>query len=132
VFEIFVQAKRSTDGVLGELGLGLSLVKSMVDAHGGKVIAYSELEALKQAEQKRLDVAILDIGLPDTDGYTLARQFKAMPHQSAAKLVAVTGYGTAQNIFRAYEAGFDQHIVKPIDCDLLLTELTDVVALPSQ
>ena len=199
VFEIFVQAKRSTDGVMGGLGLGLSLVKSMVEAHGGEVsvysaglshgstfsvtlplsaaaqagmtppalplvqtkpapekveaksldillvddnhdaaqplamllefeghrvvVAYSGKEALEQAEQKRFDVAILDIGLPDTDGYTLARQFKAIPQQSAARLVAVTGYGTAQDVARAFGAGFDQHIVKPIDCDLLLEEL---------
>jgi CheY-like chemotaxis protein len=78
---------------------------------------------LKQAEQKRFDVAVLDIGLPDMDGYTLARKFRAIPEQSAARLVAVTGYGTAQDISRAYAAGFDQHIVKPIDIDLLMKEL---------
>ena len=92
------------------------------------VVANNGQEALEQAEQKRFDVAILDIGLRDTDGYTLARQFKAIPQQSAASLVAVTGYGTAQDVARA----FDQHIVKPIDCDLLLEELqqTDTRAAP--
>ena len=199
VFDLFVQAKRSTDGVLGGLGLGLSLVKSMVEAHGGQVsvhsaglghgctfsvalpllapvqenmrpivlplappqlvgaaksldillvddnrdavqplamllefeghrvvVAYNGHEALQQAAQKRFDVALLDIGLPDTDGYTLARQIKAMPQQSGARLVALTGYGTAQDIARAHAAGFDQHFVKPIDCDQLLEELQQV------
>jgi CheY-like chemotaxis protein len=46
-----------------------------------------------------------------------------MPLQSAARLVAVTGYGTEQDKARAYNAGFDQHIVKPMDCDLFLEEL---------
>jgi CheY-like chemotaxis protein len=87
------------------------------------VVAYNGQQALQQAKQKRFDVAILDIGLPDMDGYTLARQFRAIPQQSAARLVAVTGYGTAQDIARAHDAGFDQHMVKPIDCDLLLEEL---------
>ena len=90
------------------------------------VVAYNGQEALEQAEQKRFDVAILDIGLPDTDGYTLARKFRAIPQQSAAKLVAVTGYGTAQDVARSFDAGFDQHIVKPIDIDLLLKELEQV------
>lgn len=198
VFDIFVQAKRSTDGVMGGLGLGLSLVKSMVEAHGGQVsvysaglghgstfsvtlplsatvqksmmpsdlppaepslqpvsevksldillvddnrdaanplamllefeghrvvVAYSGQDALQQAEQQRFAVAILDIGLPDMDGYTLARRLRAMPQQSALRLVAVTGYGTAEDKVRAHDAGFDQHITKPIDCDLLLDEL---------
>jgi CheY-like chemotaxis protein len=87
------------------------------------VVAFNGQEALEQAEQKRFDVAILDIGLPDTDGYTLARKFKAIPQQAEARLVAVTGYGTAQDIARAHAAGFDKHIVKPIDIDLLLKEL---------
>jgi DNA-binding response OmpR family regulator len=78
---------------------------------------------VEHAENTRFDVAILDIGLPDTDGYTLARKFRAISHQSAVRLIAVTGYGTAQDIARALNAGFDQHIVKPIDCDMLLAEL---------
>jgi CheY-like chemotaxis protein len=87
------------------------------------VVAYSGQEALQKAEQQRFEVAILDIGLPDMDGYTLARSLRAIPQQSAVRLVAVTGYGTAEDKARAHAAGFDQHITKPIDCDLLLDEL---------
>jgi CheY-like chemotaxis protein len=78
---------------------------------------------LKQAEQQRFDVALLDIGLPDMDGYTLARKFKEIPQQSAARLVAVTGYGTEQDKARAFDAGFDRHLAKPIDLDMLLKDL---------
>jgi len=187
VFEFFVQAKRSTDGVMGGLGLGLSLVKSMVEAHGGKVsvhsaglghgstfslslplfaaakfsltpavepvkppqaaapqtldilvvddnrdaaqplamllqfdghrvsVAHSAQEALQQAEQSRFDVAILDIGLPDMSGYTLARRIRDMPQHADTTLIALTGYGTETDKARALDAGFNQHLVKPID-----------------
>ena len=88
------------------------------------VIAYNGQEALQRAEQRRFDAAILDIGLPDMDGYTLARRFRALPQQSETRLVAVTGYGAAQDVARAREAGFDKHIVKPIfDCQSLLVAL---------
>jgi CheY-like chemotaxis protein len=81
------------------------------------VVAYNGQQALQQAVQHRFDAAILDIGLPDTDGYTLARQFRAMPQYAAARLVALTGYGSAEDKAKALEAGFDEHIVKPIaDC----------------
>jgi two-component system CheB/CheR fusion protein len=58
-------------------------------------------------------VLILDIGLPDIDGYEVARQVRSSG--CAARLIAVTGYGNVEDVQRAREAGFDDHLVKPID-----------------
>jgi CheY-like chemotaxis protein len=62
----------------------------------------------------------LDIGLPDMDGYELARSSRTMPETEEAVLVAVTGYGQWEDKERARAAGFDHHLVKPIN----LTEIT--------
>ena len=184
VFDLFAQAERSPDRSQGGLGLGLALVKSLTELHGGSVTAHSEgpghgstfvvrlprvaeanpagerpdvsgaidapvaplrlmvvddnadaanvlcllLEALghtasvehdaKQAiERARTDapqMLFLDIGLPDMDGYELARRLRAMPETAGAVLVAVTGYGQPGDRERAQQAGFDHHVVKPV------------------
>ena len=184
VFDLFAQAERSPDRSQGGLGLGLALVKSLTELHGGSVTAHSEgpghgstfvvrlprvaeanpagerpdvsgaidapvaplrlmvvddnadaanvlcllLEALghtasvehdaKQAiERARAEapqMLFLDIGLPDMDGYELARRLRAMPETAGAVLVAVTGYGQPGDRERAQQAGFDHHVVKPV------------------
>jgi two-component system CheB/CheR fusion protein len=63
----------------------------------------------------RPDVVLLDIGLPGMDGYEVARRMRALPEGSGALLVAVTGYGREEDRRRAQEAGFDHHLLKPID-----------------
>ena len=76
-------------------------------------------EALEIIKEFKPDTAILDIGLPVMDGYELARELAAaLP--TKPKLVAVTGYGQAQDIARSEEAGFDRHLVKPVDVRRLL------------
>jgi len=60
------------------------------------------------------DVALIDIGLPDVDGYEVARRMRAAPGGRAIGLVAITGYGQAEDQRRAYEAGFDAHLTKPV------------------
>jgi len=65
------------------------------------------------------DLVLLDIGMPDMDGYEVARRLRALPGPHRAKLVALTGWGQAEDSRRAREAGFDQHIVKPADMDVL-------------
>jgi two-component system CheB/CheR fusion protein len=65
------------------------------------------------------DIAFIDIGLPDMDGYELARRVRALPLGQPLQLVALTGYGTAADRQRAMDAGFDEHIVKPAEADRL-------------
>jgi CheY-like chemotaxis protein len=70
---------------------------------------------LALAESLRPDVIVLDIGLPNVDGYALARMLKADPQLSGVRLVAHTGYGSPEDRRRALEAGFDAHLVKPAE-----------------
>ena len=183
-FELFSQAERTSDRSQGGLGIGLALVKSLVELHGGSVSAHSEavgqgstfglklprvsgqapavaeaplappqeheaalrvlvvddnvdaadmlamyvealghevlvedssISALARAAQAAPDVCLLDIGLPDMDGYELAARLRADPATAGALLVAVTGYGQDQDRQRTREAGFDHHFVKPVD-----------------
>ena len=60
------------------------------------------------------DVALIDIGLPDVDGYEVARRLRAAPGGRRMGLIAITGYGQAEDQRRAYEAGFDAHLTKPV------------------
>jgi CheY-like chemotaxis protein len=61
------------------------------------------------------DVALLDIGLPAMDGYELARRLREKPAWGEVRLIAVTGYGQSSDRKRSLEAGFDHHLVKPVD-----------------
>jgi len=65
----------------------------------------------------RPDVIVLDIGLPNVDGYELARMLKAHPQLASTRLVAHTGYGSPEDRRRAREAGFDAHLVKPAELE---------------
>jgi signal transduction histidine kinase/ActR/RegA family two-component response regulator len=194
IFELFAQGKRSLDRSQGGLGLGLSLVKKLVDLHDGEVsmisagqkkgsecivrlpradhapqpgttspsgmaarqpvgdrlrimvvddnrdaadslamvlqaaghavvVEYAAPIALAHALASPPDVFILDIGLPDMDGYALARKLRSNPATAGAVLIAVTGYGQEQDRLQAKEAGFLHHLVKPIDTAQLLTLL---------
>jgi CheY-like chemotaxis protein len=65
------------------------------------------------------DVAFIDIGLPGIDGHEVARRLRAAPEGRDLVLVALTGYGRPDDARRAREAGFDAHLVKPVDVDAL-------------
>ena len=82
-------------------------------------IAYDGPEALAQIESFTPDIALLDIGMPGMDGYELARRIRATRHGRELTLVALTGWGQADDKERAADAGFDEHLTKPVDPDLL-------------
>jgi signal transduction histidine kinase len=189
VFDVFVQGAISIDRSQGGLGIGLSLVRRLVELHGGSVAADSPgaglgscfvmrlpcaepaapclpalepqvetgkpsvlliednedgremmatvlaaygypvyqaadgLQGVSQALACRPDAALVDIGLPGIDGYEVARRLRADPATRAIRLIAVTGYGLAEDQRRVLEAGFDQHLVKPVAIERLLDAL---------
>jgi CheY-like chemotaxis protein len=91
------------------LGMLLELRGYTVD------VAYRGSEALERVRRSAPDVVILDIGLPEIDGYEVARLIRQDPTLPRMVLVAVTGYGQESHKRQAAEAGFDHHLVKPVD-----------------
>ena len=191
VFDVFVQGAISIDRSQGGLGIGLSLVRRLVELHGGSVSATSPgsgagsvfeirlphveeaqapesqasvdagpakpsvlliednddgremmatmlasygypvlqardgLEGVRVALAERPGVALVDIGLPGIDGYEVARRLRGDPATRALRLIALTGYGLAEDQRRTLEAGFDLHMVKPVDLPALLGQLSE-------
>lgn len=85
-------------------------------------------EGVRLALLERPDVAIIDIGLPDMDGYDVARAIRASEDGSGIRLIALTGYGMAGDIERAMQAGFAEHITKPVNMESLLRGLVQPAA----
>ena len=77
--------------------------------------AYDGQRALEVAVELRPELVILDIGLPSMSGYDVVKRMRAMPEASSAVIVALTGYGSESDRHRSAEAGFDDHLVKPVD-----------------
>jgi CheY-like chemotaxis protein len=71
--------------------------------------------AVEEAESFRPDVALLDIGMPGLDGYEAARLIRAQPWGRQIVLIALTGWGLEEDVQKAHEAGFDRHLLKPVD-----------------
>jgi signal transduction histidine kinase len=80
-------------------------------------------DGLRQAAAALPDVALVDIGLPGIDGYEVARRMRADPATSGVRLIALTGYGQDSDRARAIDAGFDAHLVKPVDMGRLMEVL---------
>ncbi len=89
--------------------------------------AHSGLAALQTAKDHRPDVILLDIGLPELDGYQVAERLRETPDaMQNVVLVAMTGHGEAKDRQRAVRAGFDHHMVKPVDPRKLEQLLTSI------
>jgi len=92
-------------------------------------VEYDAQSALRRARAERPDVMLIDIGLPDVDGYQLAQELRSLPETAATVPVAVTGYGQAKDRERALQAGFAHHLVKPVDMTALARILESSAAL---
>jgi signal transduction histidine kinase/ActR/RegA family two-component response regulator len=96
------------------------MLATLLEAAGHDVIvANGGQEAFDRSKAAAPDVFVLDIGLPDIDGNELARTLRAQPETSHAMLIALTGYGQAQDLEQTRAAGFDYHLVKPVDSERL-------------
>jgi PAS domain S-box-containing protein len=190
LFEPFAQADRGLDRAPGGLGLGLALIRGLVELHGGTVratsaglgrgtefiltfpqepepqaltdkpaskkparkglrilvvednkdaantlrvllemfgyqvtVAYTGKAGVEAAREGHPDVVLCDIGLPEMDGFAVANALRKNPETAGARLIAVTGYGQEADRRRALEAGFNEHLTKPVDPELLLGQL---------
>ena len=196
VFDMFTQVDRSSRRSQGGLGIGLTLVRSLVTLHEGRVearsagpglgsefvvdlpilmgrripahrdrslgripskrilvvddnrdaaetlgallselgatvmVADSGAAALEMFGTFQPEVVLLDIGMPEMDGYEVARRIRAAPDPERVLLVALTGWGQGDDVRRSREAGFDHHLVKPPDLDKLRDLLAGPVADP--
>jgi two-component system CheB/CheR fusion protein len=82
-------------------------------------VAYDGKAALESVQRLRPDAVLLDIGLPAIDGYLVAEHIRAQPENGRTMIVAVSGYGQEQDRVRSKSVGFDYHVVKPIDPNVL-------------
>jgi CheY-like chemotaxis protein len=91
-------------------------LSQFLESMGHKVrVAFDAAAALKMAGDDPPRVLLLDIGLPDMDGYALARSLRGLPQTAHAVFIALTGYGQPEDRERARAAGFDHHLTKPVD-----------------
>ncbi|HEX8787817.1 MAG TPA: response regulator [Telluria sp.] len=101
----------------------------LLEASGHRVLVeHSAARALERGREASPQVFLLDIGLPEVDGYELARRLRAQPATAGAMLIAVTGYGQESDRRLAEDAGFDAHFVKPVDIARLTRLLDDLAA----
>jgi CheY-like chemotaxis protein len=108
---------------------GRRMLREVLEGAGHRVTeAVDGPQALEQATAAAFDVALIDIGLPGIDGLEVARRLRRMgPRLATTLLVAITGYGAPQDHARSREAGFDLHVVKPVDGVDLLDQVQRVL-----
>ncbi len=88
-------------------------------------VVHEGAAALRRLEESRPQFALLDIGMPKINGYEVARRTRAQPWGASITLIALTGWGQEQDRREALAAGFDHHLLKPVDTDLLTQTLVE-------
>lgn len=108
---------------------GRESLRILLQLWGYKVlVAENGLQAVEMALTEHPDIALVDIGLPVLDGYEVARRLRSGPHGHRIHLIALTGYGQPEDRRRALEAGFDAHLIKPVEPEDLGRLLEGLVA----
>ncbi len=106
---------------------GARSLSMVLELRGHKVrTCYDGASGLTEAEAFEPEIVLLDIGLPGMDGFEVARRLRAQPRLPQPLLVALTGYGQAEDVRRSREAGFDHHLVKPADPEALTALFTSL------
>ncbi len=111
-----------------------TVLESLLTAEGAQVVtAASVAEAMERLRFQRMDIVISDIGMPDTDGYALARRVRALRERESATppgvpLIAFTAFSRKEDELRALESGFNTHVGKPVDLEKLITVLCNSAA----
>ena len=106
-------------------GTGDSIAAALADLGCSVLVVLNGAEALSQGPEFRPELILLDIVLPDTDGYTIARSIRSSTWGRNVTLVAVTGVGQEEDKSKSIEAGFDRHLMKPVQFSEL-EELVDI------
>ncbi len=88
-------------------------------------VVHDGVAALKMAVEFRPDVVLLDVGMPGLDGYEVARRLNALKPERAFRIVALTGWGQEADRTKSREAGFDLHLLKPVNVDELVQALSE-------
>ena len=100
------------------------VLKLMLEVKGASVeTAENGEQGLRAAERLRPDIVLCDIGLPDIDGFEVARRIRARTDLAVSRLIALTGYGQAEDMRQAIKAGFDAHLTKPVNLEQLMALL---------
>ncbi len=95
---------------------GVESLSMLLQLSGHEVfVAHCGLEALEICERLQPDVAVLDIGMGDMNGYEVAKRIRAQPWGATMRLIAMTGWGREDDKRAAQEAGIDHHLTKPVD-----------------
>ena len=103
-----------------------NLLRLFLQRDGHQVAtAYDGRSALKLVEELHPDVVFLDIGMPNMNGYEVARTLRRFPRRDSMQLIAMTGWGQLDDKNRAIQAGFDRHVAKPLSPDSLRKLLSE-------